>query len=294
MKTPCYLIDSSIYIFRYYFAPGRGHESQSGREVSTVLSFTRWLLKFLAAERPEKVAACFDESLETGYRHQIDPSYKANRALPDEALAYELLACKKVAELLGLPSYASERYEADDFIGALAKHARAAGLEPYLLTRDKDLGQILQLEDGKLWDYGYAEPLSYSLFSESFGIKPERIHEYLAIAGDAVDGIEGVSGVGKKTVAALFSYFESWSEIKAQHERIATLPIRGASKLAAKLLGAAEKIDSNLQLTCLADYCLDAGVIDLDRGEIQFEQLETLLNELNAPKALYTQLNVLR
>ena len=107
-----YLIDSSIYIFRYYFSGRPEHVSRQGREVSTVLAFSQWLMRFLRSQQPAHLACCFDESLSTGFRHQIDSTYKQNRSLPDDALAYELLACKHVASLLGVAACTCAGYGA--------------------------------------------------------------------------------------------------------------------------------------------------------------------------------------
>ncbi len=109
-----WLIDSSIYIFRSYFALEPRWQSRDGLATEAVYGFASFLLKMLAAERPDFVAAAFDESLESGFRHRLDPGYKANRALPDEALAFQLDACRRVAEALGVVTLASPEYEADD------------------------------------------------------------------------------------------------------------------------------------------------------------------------------------
>lgn len=291
----CFLIDSSIYIFRYYFADLPIHLSSSGRNVSTVLAFTGWLFKFLEREQPQTLALCFDESLGSCFRNDIFSDYKCNRSLPDESLAYELLACKKMAQLLGLPVYASEYFEADDLIAALFKRAQEVQYFPVVLTRDKDLGQLLRPDMGLLWDYTYSEPIDYDALRMKMGIDPERIAEYLAIVGDAADFIPGVPGIGKKTVEKLFSYFPSWpilrEQLEATPKEIELLPIRGAKRISSLMKTHCSLIERNLQLTQLAENCLEGSEQNLQRKDLGFDALEILLIEFNAPARMMTSLS---
>ena len=112
-----WLIDASIYIFRAYFSlPDRWHTAE-GMPLNAVYGYVGFLLDFLAeTEVPPHCAAAFDESLGTCFRNDIYAQYKASRELPDEALALQLEACRKVTECLGIPSYSGQRYEADDYL----------------------------------------------------------------------------------------------------------------------------------------------------------------------------------
>lgn len=291
--TPCYLIDSSIYIFRYYFSRTQAHQSRQGREVGTALAYFRWLLGFINKTSPEWVAACFDESLGSGFRHELNPAYKSNRSFPDEELAYQLLACKQLTSLAGIACYASETYEADDLIATLFQYAHRCGYEAVVLTRDKDLGQVLDKEKGLFWDYGYDDPIGYDSFAREFGIAPEHIPDYLAIAGDSADAITGVRGVGKKTVAALFQALGNWEAIKAGFELIPELPIRGAAGVAKKLSDAREQVDANLHLTRLRFDCLPENMCDLTRRRPDMDALITLLDEFRASPRLMAQAEAL-
>lgn len=283
---PVYLIDSSIYIFRYYFSNRPSQLSDDGREVSTALAFARWLCDFLLKEKPEQVGCFFDESLESGVRHEIDANYKSNRALPDEALAYELLACKKIAELIGVPSFASSRYEADDLIAAAAQHCYSQGHEPVLVTRDKDLAQILTESAGLFWDYGYDEPIGYDSFSNEFGIEPKYMADYLAIIGDTSDAIVGIRGVGKKTASALFKHFNGWQALKQNIDAVATLPLRGAKTLSLKLKENIDLVEHNLRLTTLMLNSLSPEQCKLTLQKPNIESLDTLMKNFNAPVTL--------
>lgn len=290
---PCYLIDSSIYIFRYYFSQNNFHESLSGREVGTTLAYFRWLLRFLSKESPEHVAACFDESLGSCFRNEINPLYKSNRTLPDDELAYQLLACKKLTELVGIPSYASSRYEADDLIATLFDYGLAQGMESIVLTRDKDLGQLLQKEIGMFWDYGYDDPIAYDSFTREFGIAPERIPEYLALVGDKADAIDGIKGIGKKTAAALFNAMGAWDQIKKNIAEIASLDIRGAAGVAKKIEGGIALVDENLGLTQLHRRCIDEKNIDLQRKSVRIDELIPMLEEFAVPASMLKSVEAL-
>lgn len=267
--------------------------SRSGREVTTVLAWTHWLMRLLQDQKPEFVACCFDESLHTGFRHQINACYKRNRALPDEELAYELLACKKIASYLGIATFASEEFEADDLIAALARLARLDNAEPWVLSRDKDLAQILMLNNGRLWDYSYSQALNYQAFKQAFDIAPERIAEYLAIVGDRADNISGVHGIGKKSLSAIFSELKSWQQIKTDFTAVSGLSIRAAKSLAHKLQENEALIDANLALTHLRDDCLSDADYNIAHTSINKQALLVLFDEFKAPTGLYQLLEKL-
>lgn len=252
--------------------------------MSTVVAFSQWLIRLLEKEKPEHIACFFDESLTSCFRHEIDPGYKSNRTLPDDALSYELLACKKVAELLGISCYASERFEADDLMASASRYCYDSGFEPVLITRDKDLAQILRQDSGLFWDYGYDDAIAYDSFYREFGIAPKYIADFLAIAGDSADAIVGVKGVGKKTVSALFEHFDGWLELKENLDAIAGLPIRGAVSVAKKMKDAVDIVEHNLKLTRLDADCIADSDIKLQRTPSDQTSLVLLFNEFNAER----------
>jgi 5'-3' exonuclease len=136
---------------------------------------------------------------------------------------------------MGLAEFASAEYEADDIIGTLAARARAAGLRNVLVTRDKDLSQLIR--DGDVfWDYSGNARYQYHEIGPRFGAIPELIADFLALTGDAVDNIPGVPGIGKKTAAELFAIFGSLDDLYANLERVAAMKLRGAAAVAARLL----------------------------------------------------------
>lgn len=233
-NSPSYLIDASIYIFRAYFALPEDWHSPEGYPVNAVYGYTRFLIEFMTGNSVEYVAAAFDNSLGTGFRHEIYPLYKSRRELPDEALEFQLNACRRVTELLAIPCFSSTRYEADDIIATLAAAARRDGRSTCILTRDKDLGQLLY-EGDIWWDYAARTRYGAAEFFGRFGVRPDQFADYLALVGDAVDDIPGVPGVGPKTAVKLLEHFDSLDEVIRRCDEITDLPLRGAQRVATKL-----------------------------------------------------------
>jgi hypothetical protein len=130
--------------------------------------------------------------------------------------------------------FASGEYEADDLIGSLAARVRREGLRVTIVTRDKDLSQLIGPGD-VYWDYGGGTEYRYEEIAARFGVAPERMADYLALTGDAVDNVPGVPGVGPKTAAALLGVFASLEELYADLEAVAQLPLRGALRLRERL-----------------------------------------------------------
>ena len=133
-----------------------------------------------------------------------------------------------------MAEFGSPEYEADDLIGTLATRARAAGFCVTVVSRDKDLAQLVGRGD-RYWDYSDAAEYRYEEIAERFGVAPERMADYLALMGDAVDNIPGVPGVGPKTAAALMLRFATLEAVYEDLDEVARLPLRGASGLALKL-----------------------------------------------------------
>ena len=227
-----YLVDSSVYIFRYYFALPPNWESRSGYTTEAVYGFSNFLLDLLASS-PERLACAFDESLGSCFRNELYADYKCSRALPDEALAYQLAACREMAEALGIACFASERYEADDILATLTRRYRAYG--PIVISRDKDLGQLLERGALSLWDFAADQHLDSAAIQAKFGVRPGQIADYLALVGDSSDDIPGVPGIGRKTAARLLGQFSSVEALLAEPQRVAELALRGAAGIASRL-----------------------------------------------------------
>jgi DNA polymerase I len=238
-----YHIDASYFVFRAYHSMPPDMVDRDGNATHALYGFARFICDFLEQVRPERIGIAFDQRLrgQRSFRGGIYPPYKANRELPPADLARQLDLCREFCRRLGLAEFASAQYEADDIIGTLAARSRAAGLCNVLVTRDKDLSQLVR--DGDVyWDYTGKARYHYHEIGARFGAAPELIADFLALTGDAVDNIPGVPGIGKKTAAELCACFGSLDQLYANLERIPELKLsgglklRGAAAIAAKLL----------------------------------------------------------
>lgn len=231
MSRPVYLVDASIYIFQAYFSPNLQIWSDDDRDLSAFYGFAQFLLRFLRQSRPVHIAAAFDESLFCGFRHTLYPAYKSNRELPDEDLALQLSACAELAQLLGVVSYGSRIYEADDIIGTLAARMRQDfNPDVCIVTRDKDLAQLLRGERDHLWDFSGNSRRFRKEIIQQYGIRPEQFPDYLGLVGDAVDSIPGVPGIGQVAATCLLRHFESMPLLYEHLDEVPQLSYRGAAK----------------------------------------------------------------
>jgi 5'-3' exonuclease len=230
-----HLVDASFFVFRAYYSIPDDMADGEGRPVNALYGFARFLSDLLERERPEFIAVAFDESLASSFRNRIFPAYKANREPPPPGLKEQFARCRELCVHLGLAEFGSAEYEADDIIGTLATRLRAAGFRSTVVTRDKDLAQLIRAGD-EFWDYMAEERFGYEEIAARFGVQPERMADFLALTGDAVDNIPGVPGVGKKTAAALLARFESLDELYANLDVVPTLGFRGAAGTAARLV----------------------------------------------------------
>jgi 5'-3' exonuclease len=232
-----YHIDASYFVFRAYHSMPPDMVDPDGNATHALYGFARFISDLLEQVKPERIGVAFDQSLrsETSFRNGIYPAYKANRDSPPDDLERQFALCREFCRHMGLAEFASAEYEADDIIGTLTARARAAGLRNVLVTRDKDLSQLIR--DGDVfWDYSGNARYHYHEIGARFGAIPELIADFLALTGDSVDNIPGVPGIGKKTATELFAIFGSLDELYANLERVAAMKLRGAAAVAAKLL----------------------------------------------------------
>ncbi|GAB5449723.1 MAG: 5'-3' exonuclease H3TH domain-containing protein [Halioglobus sp.] len=278
-----WLIDASIYIFRAWFSMPDNWHTADGMPVGAVYGYTRFLLDFIEqTDAPQHCAAAFDESLGSNYRNAIYPAYKSSRELPDETLAFQLEACREVTERLGIPCYGGPLYEADDYLATLARLFREADCAVTVVTRDKDLGQLIHNPDDNWWDFAQGELIDRASFSLRFGVAPEQFADYLALVGDPVDDIPGVPGIGAKTAAALLQLYPTLDKLGRGLHGVHAIKLRGARGIAAKLKEHWPQVLLARQLASLEDE-ID-HVQELPRFDSQpenFLNLAAYLKELN-------------
>lgn len=275
-----YLIDASVYIFRAYFSLPESLRSPAGAPVNAVYGFTQFLLDILEREKPRFIACAFDESLVSSFRNRIYPAYKANRELPPPGLEQQLKYCRRVARALGIRDIGSRRYEADDIIGTLATRYRTKQRPVVIVTRDKDLAQLIRPGDC-FWDYASGVRHDSQSLLSKLGVLPEQVPDLLGLAGDAVDNIPGIAGIGMKTAAALLRQFDDLDAIYANLSRVEHLPIRGARALAARL-GAGREVAflSRRLATVHCDIPLRITLRDLRHQSPKPRAVKNLFDEL--------------
>jgi 5'-3' exonuclease len=229
-----YLIDASVYVFRAWHAWGATLTDGQGNPTHALYGFARFLGELLERRRPRHVAVAFDESHGRGLRQRLYPAYKCNREPAPLALRRQFALCRQFCRTIGVAEFASDEYEADDLIGTLAARCRIEGLAVTIVSCDKDLAQLIGPQD-VFWDYALAREYRYGQIAARFGVRPERMADFLALRGDGVDNVPGVPGVGPVTAALLVEAFDSLEALFASPERLAELPVRGAARLPERL-----------------------------------------------------------
>lgn len=234
MSGPVHLVDASLYVFRAWHSMPPEFEDREGWPVNAVHGFARFLLELLERNRPARIAIAFDESLDSNFRNEIYPAYKANRdAAPDE-LKRQFAYCQRLCRALGLPVLADGRFEADDLIGAALGHVRRAGHAGLIISADKDLSQLLDGDDEQ-WDYAKDVRWRADGVKARLGVHAHQVADFLGLTGDAIDNIPGVPGIGPKTAAILLGHFGSLDELYQRLAEVPYLRMRGSAQHAARL-----------------------------------------------------------
>lgn len=208
-----FLLDAYALIFRAYYAFIRAPRINSkGLNTGAMFGFTNTLLDILHNEKPSHIAVVFDAPEQT--LREIDyEAYKANRGETPEDIKLAVPWIQKIIEGFRIPMLIAPGYEADDVVGTLAKHAEAAGFQTYMMTSDKDYGQLVS-ENIFVYKPGYqggkAEILGIAEVLAKFDIERiDQVTDLLGMMGDAVDNIPGIPGVGEKTASKLLKQFGS-------------------------------------------------------------------------------------
>ena len=279
-KPTLHLVDASPYIFRAYFSIPSSFSNPAGEQVNAVYGFAHFLRRLQEVEEITHLALAFDESLNTSFRTDIYPPYKQQRDLPPPELEAQLSACQRLGQALGAATFADKRYEADDFIGTLCQRFNAAGHRIVVVSNDKDLAQLVT-EEVVLFDFARDERYDPATVVDKFGVRPGQITDYLGLAGDSVDNIPGVKGVGKKTAVALLNAYDDLEAIYEHLDDIPSLSIRGARSLAGKLAEQREQAFLSKQLATLSyEAPAPATLEDLHLRGPQEELLDPLIEEL--------------
>ena len=208
-----FLLDAYALIFRAYYAFIRAPRINSkGLNTSAMFGFTNTLLDILNNEKPTHIAVVFDAPEQT--LREIDyAAYKANRDETPEDIKLSVPWIRKIIEAMNIPMLQAAGYEADDVIGTMAKKAEKMGFVTYMMTSDKDYGQLVS-DNIFIFKPGYqggsAEVLDEARVLEKFGIeRVDQVIDILGMMGDAVDNIPGIPGVGEKTAQKLIKEFGS-------------------------------------------------------------------------------------
>ena len=216
-----YLLDAYALIFRAYYALMRNPRfSSKGVNTSAIFGFVNILQDLLKHRRPTHIAVCFDPPGGT-FRHEAYEQYKANRDETPEGIKEAVPYIKRILEAYRIPIYVVPGYEADDVIGTLAHKASQAGFTTYMVTGDKDFGQLVD-EHTVIFNPGKNEQLGVDEIKAKYGIDdPRQVIDILGLMGDSADNIPGCPGVGPKTAEKLVQQYgsierllESTSELK--------------------------------------------------------------------------------
>src|SRR5580693_3309321 len=224
MGKKLFLLDAMALIFRAYYALIRNPRVTSkGRNTNAQFGFTTTLIDLINNQHPTHMAVCFDTHAPTE-RHTDFADYKANRQEAPEDLLSALPDIKSIITGFNIPCIELDGFEADDIIGTLSKQAAAAGYEVFMVTPDKDYGQLVS-EKIKIYrppyQGGAIEILGPKEVCEKWNIKEvSQVIDILGLMGDAVDNIPGIPGVGEKTAAKLLSEYQTLENVVANAENI--------------------------------------------------------------------------
>lgn len=229
-----HLVDASPYIFRAHFSLPDSIKTPAGAPAAATYGFTSFLLKLIADESPTHLAVAFDRNLNGSFRNDEYPEYKAQRQDPPPELVAQIDSCVEVAEALGAATFIDERYEADDLIATLLARLTPDGHGGVVISSDKDLSQLVT---DRVTFLDFANEIRYTpeTIREKFGVRPDQITDLLALAGDPVDNIPGVKGIGRKTAAEILAAYDHLEDVYERLEELRASKLRAAKSLYTKL-----------------------------------------------------------
>jgi len=224
MAKKVFLLDAMALVFRAYYALIRSPRLTSkGKNTNAQFGFTNTLVELINKQKPSHMAVCFDTSAPTE-RHTDFEHYKANRQEAPEDIISAIPDIKAIITAFNIPCIELDGYEADDIIGTLSKQAEAAGYEVYMVTPDKDYGQLVS-NNIKIYKPGYqggdVEIMGPEEVCAKWNIKDvAQVIDILGLMGDAVDNIPGIAGVGEKTAAKLLAEYGTLENVVEKADQI--------------------------------------------------------------------------
>lgn len=273
-----FLLDAYALIYRAYYALIKSPRVNSkGLNTSAIMGFVNTLEEVLTKENPTHIGVAFDLAGPT-FRHEAYPEYKAQREETPEAIRLSVPYIKQILEAYNIPILEVAGYEADDVIGTLAKKAGAMGIETYMMTPDKDYGQLVSsnvfMYRPKFGDKEF-EVMGPDEVINKYGLSsPLQVIDMLGLMGDAADNIPGCPGVGEKTAVKLISQYGSIENL-LEHKG----ELKGALKT---------KIETNEEgivfskflATIKTDVPIELDMPLLERKKIDEQKLRSLFEEL--------------
>ena len=277
-KSRLYLIDGSSYIYRAFHALPHFSNSK-GLPTNAIYGFTNMLLKIVKDFKPDYLSVIFDAKGPT-FRSKIFEDYKAQRPEAPDNLKPQFSYIKKLVSAFSISSLEMAGYEADDIIATVAKGMAKKGADVVIVTGDKDM---LQLVDNQITVLDTMKDKSYGIndVKERYGVEPEKIVDIMGLAGDSVDNIPGVPGIGEKTAKKLILQFGSVEELLERQSEVAGEKLKEKIKANESLARVSKQLailDSNVPV----DYSFDT----LSLKEPDFEKLKSLFKELEFTKFL--------
>jgi len=271
------LIDGPNYVFRAFHAI-RQLSNSKGEPTNAVFGYVQMLRSILKELQPTHVAVAFDPKGGT-FRNDIYTDYKAHRPPMPEDLAVQWPYVFEVTRGFNLPLIQIDHYEADDVIATLARQAESKGWDITIVSTDKDL---MQLVGDRIWMLDTMKHIEYGAdeVKAKWGVAPDRIHDLLALAGDASDNIPGVPGIGPKTAVELLEMYgdlegvlEHAPEIKQNKRRENLIQYAGDARLSYRLVALDEQTPVGMTLDELAMQSPDRAALAKLFGQLEFHRL---------------------
>ena len=269
------LLDAYALIFRAFYAMIRNPRvTSTGIDTSAVFGFVNTLQDLLKREQPSHIAVCFDPPGGKTFRHENYEPYKANREKTPEGILTAVPYIKRILQAYGIPIFEVEGYEADDVIGTLSHQAEQQGFFTYMVTGDKDFGQLVT-PNIKVLDPLKKEILGVEEVKAKYGIQtPTQLIDILGLMGDTADNIPGCPGVGPKNAEKLIQQFGSIENLLAHTDEL-----KGAQQK--KVVENADQIRMSKWLaTIITDVPITLDADKLSRRPVDMAALREVFNEL--------------